>query len=304
MDHGSSPRSLHHSRSKPLIPMMTLNQLNRNVDSIQKPWGLVFIKNWNLPFEETRIPSHETDIDNSNMPSSRSPRNQQCFSVSSQFLHSWPQQNPLTFTQFMSLLDEQDRYEQAAANLFGRNDLLLGLSMITHIWKTIDSLKREMHRQWQMAEDVYGRMERHGLEDELGEEFMQIPLRSSYSPSVNDDPLPLYWQTPPHSSTPSVCHRRPTPATTVVFPDFPPGTPTPQRPPQSRLPTPFHSSPIETWENPILVEADNNDTMYFNVCRTWGHEWIYCHEYQCEHCQIHGLGHTLSDCFYHWSWDL
>ena len=69
----------------------------------------------------------------------------------------------------MSLLDEQDRYEQAAANSFGRNDLLSKLSMITHIRKTIDNLEREMHRQWQMAEDIYRQMERDGLEEELGD---------------------------------------------------------------------------------------------------------------------------------------
>jgi hypothetical protein len=198
----------------------------------------------------------------------------------------------------MSMLDEQDRYEQVTANLLGQNDLLSRLSMITHIQKTINNLEQEMHRQWQMAEDIYGQMERHGLEDELGEELMQIPSRSSYSPSVNDDPLPPYRRTPPHPSTPSVHRRRPTPAVTIVFRDFPPPTPTPQRPPQSRQLTPFHYSPIGTRENPILVEEDDDDTVFCNVCHSWGHEWLECHEYQCEHCQTFGPGHTLSDCFY------
>ena len=130
------------------------------------------------------------------MPSSRSPRSQRCFFVSSQFLYPRPRQNPLTFTRFMSLLDEQDRYEQAAANLFGRNDLLLKLSMITHIRKTIDNLEREMHRQWQMAEDIYRQMERDGLEEELGDYNMPTHLRSTPLLSDSDKHLPPYRRTP------------------------------------------------------------------------------------------------------------
>ena len=84
-----------------------------------------------------------------------------------------------------------------------------------------------------MAEDVYRQMEQQGLEDELGEDLTQIPLQSPSSLSINDDPLPPYRRTLPHSSTPSVRHRRPTPAITIIFPNFPPQTPTPRRTPQS-----------------------------------------------------------------------
>ena len=86
----------------------------------------------------------------------------------------------------MSLLDEQNRYKQAAANLFRRNDLLSKLSMITHIRKTIDNLEREMHRQWQMAEDIYRQMERDGLEEELGDCYMPTYSRSTSLPSDSD----------------------------------------------------------------------------------------------------------------------
>ena len=90
----------------------------------------------------------------------------------------------------MNLLDEQDNYEQVAANLFGRNNLLSKLSMITHIWKTIDNLEREMHQQWQMAEDIYGQMEQNGLEEELGDDVTPTPSQSLLFDS--NEPLPPY----------------------------------------------------------------------------------------------------------------
>ena len=92
----------------------------------------------------------------------------------------------------MSLLDKQDTYKQIAADaadLVKRNDLLSRLSMITHIQKTIDNLEREMHQQWQMAEDIYGQMERNSLEEELGDNVMPIPSQSSSSFNSNK-PLP------------------------------------------------------------------------------------------------------------------
>ena len=200
----------------------------------------------------------------------------------------------------MSLLDEQDRYEQAAANLFGRNDLLLKLSMITHIRKTIDNLEREMHRQWQMAEDIYRQMEQDGLEEKLGDYNTPTHLRSTSLLSDSDKPLPLYRWTP--SPNPSARHRWPMPSITIVFLEYSPPSPIPPPPQQSRRPTPFH--PIGTHEHPILVKEDDDDTMFCNICHNWGHEWIDCQEYQCEHCQVYGPGHTSVDCFYRWSWDL
>ena len=174
------------------------------------------------------------------------------------------------------------------------------LSMITHIRKTLDNLEREMHRQWQMAEDIYRQMERDSLEEELGDYNMPTHLRSTSLLSNSDEPLPPYRWTP--SPNPSARRRRPTPSITIVFPEYSPPSPILPPPQQSRRPTSFH--PIGTREHLFLVEEGDNDTMFCNVCRNWGHEWIDCHEYQCEHCQVYGPGHTLADCFYRWSWDL
>ena len=191
-------------------------------------------------------------------------------------------------------MDNQDIHEQMLANLFGRRDLLVQLSMITHIQKTIDNLEREMHRQWNMAQDFYGQMEQIGLEEELGDDITQIPLRSPSLPSDSNEPLPPYQQTPP-----PVRHRRPTPSVTIVFADIPSSrSPIPQQPQSERQVTPLRSNPIGTERNPILVEEDDEDTIYCNICHSWGHLWIDCHEYQCEHCEVYGPGHAVSNCFY------
>ena len=195
----------------------------------------------------------------------------------------------------MNLLDDQDAYEQITADLLGRNDLLSRLSMIDHVRKTIDYLEREMHRQWRMAEDVFRQMERDGLEGELGMSYNTPTHLRPPSPD-SDEPLPPYRRTA--SPNPSVRHRRPTPAVAIVFPDISLRPLTPSQPQPTLQPTQSHAEPIGTREHPILVEEDDDDTLFCTVCRTWGHEWLDCHEYQCEHCQVYGPGHTLSDCFY------
>ena len=230
------------------------------------------------------------------MPSSRSPRNRRSSTTSPRRLHPPPRRNPLTFVRLMNLMDDPAIHLQMQADLLGRNDLLVQMAMITHIRRTIDNLEAEMHRQWEAAEEYYGIMERNGLEGELGEYATQIPLQSSPTPSNNDEPLPPYRRSP--SPGPSTRRRRPTPDVTIVFRDFPPQPQPLQRPRQSRQQTPLQSSPIGSQENPILVEESNDDTMSCNVCRSWGHEWINCHEYQCEYCGVFGPGHTLSDCYY------
>ena len=206
------------------------------------------------------------------MPSFCSPQSQWYFSVSPRLLFPLPRRNPLTFARFMRLMDDPEIYKQMLVNLFGRHNLLIQMAMITHIWKTIDNrLEAEMHWQWNAAQVFYGQMEQNGLEDELGDNITQTSLQSSLSPSNSDKSLLPYRRTP--SPDPSVRRRQPTLAITIVFPEYPPQSPTLHRPQQPHQPTPFHSSPIGSQENLILVEEDNDDTMYCNICRIWGHKW-------------------------------
>jgi hypothetical protein len=213
--------------------------------------------------------------------------------VSPRLLYPPLRRNPLTFNRLANLMDDPDVYDRMLANLLGRSDLLLQMAMMAHIRATIGNLNDEMRRQWDMAQNLYGTMERNGLEEELGDAVTQTPSRSPLS-----DPLPPYQRTPPVVPT---VRRRPTPSTSIVFPDVPSRPPTPQRSQPARRATSHRFNPIGTRTNPILVEEDSDDDpveTFCHICRGWGHLWIDCANYQCEHCQTYGPGHTLSDCFY------
>ena len=221
---------------------------------------------------------------------------------------------PIDVHQFAELVDNPDKYERVQAELFGRYDLVVKTIMFRHVYETIGQLRKEVRRQWTVAEDLFDEMARTGLHHELGDigRGPVIPFEPEQIEILEQedlDPVPPYQQTlSPDVPLIRSIPQRTTPPIDVCFPSIPVTSLEEVCEGMARYEI---STPAGSRQNPILIideedESDNTEDEFTTPssdifcyhCHHCGHVYYDCADYQCDNCHDYAPGHSISNCFY------
>jgi hypothetical protein len=192
------------------------------------------------------------------------------------------------------------------ATIGHRRSLVNQSKMIRHLWLTSRCLLEEVNRQRHEAREIFTRMERMGLQQELyGSRFTASPVRGRSersTPSVS-----------PLSSQPSQFHSCEETVINDNLSDYH----------ESEAPLASLSSlplpPLGMIRNPIVVDDDEDDIdrlfsrpshhearstfttptlqlLHCEDCTNGNHYYFNCPQYICDHCLMHAPHHRESNC--------
>jgi hypothetical protein len=180
------------------------------------------------------------------------------------------------------LLSDEETFDEVMATIGHRRSLINQSKTIRHLWLTSRCLLEEVNRQRHEAREVFTRMERMGLQQELyGSRFTASPVRGR---SERSTPLVSLLSSQPSysplSSQPSQFHSC---EETIVVSDDEDDI-------DSLFSRPSHYEARSTFTMPTL------QLLHCQECTNRHHFYFDCPQYICDHCLMHAPHHRKSNC--------